>query len=211
MIAFLRGVVLAKSEGRVVLDVSGVGYEVLVTGHAAARLPEAGGEARLWVEESFGMYGGGVTLYGFLTEHERRLFRALRDHVPSTGARKALEALDKASKSLPDFRRAVLDRDARLLSAAFGFTRKSAERLIEGLRDHIGGLAMPGAERLRPADGIEEGPVLSQALGALTALGYRASEAREALQAASPGAEAQPPSAELLVRRALKRLGGAPA
>ena len=87
------------------------------------------------VAESVAMYGGGVTLYGFLTPSDKEMFLTLRDCVPGTGAKKALEYLDKASKSLPDFRRAVLEKDAKVLTGVFGFTRKTAERLIDALKE----------------------------------------------------------------------------
>ena len=103
----------------VVLDVGGVGHEINVTAATAARLPACGEEALLLIVASYAMYGGGETLYGFSNSSEKALFCAFRDEIPGTGAKKALEYLDKASKSLPDFRRAVIDRDEKILCAVF--------------------------------------------------------------------------------------------
>ena len=50
------------------------------------------------------MYGGGVTLYGFLTLEDKEIFLLLRE-IPGTGAKKAMDYLDKILKSAPDFRR----------------------------------------------------------------------------------------------------------
>ena len=86
----------------------GIGYDVSVTLAAFDRLPEAGQEVQLYVTESMAMYGGGVTLYGFQTLEEKEIFLLLRE-IPGTGAKKALDYLDKISKSAPDFRRAILD------------------------------------------------------------------------------------------------------
>ena len=61
-----------------------------------------------------GMYGGGITLYGFLSLEEKEIYLLLRE-IPGTGAKKALDYLDKISKSAPDFRRAILEGDARAL------------------------------------------------------------------------------------------------
>ena len=66
MIARLRGPVVEKTAGAVVVDAGGVGYEVAVGSGTAARLPDLGEEVRLFVVESVAMYGGGTSLYGFV-------------------------------------------------------------------------------------------------------------------------------------------------
>ncbi len=199
MIASLRGTLLEKDGGTVVLDVAGVGYEVHVAAHSLTRLT-VGQVAELYICESTALYGGGTTLYGFLSRDEKEIFLSLRDHVPSTGAKKALEYLDKASRSLPDFRRAILDSDARMLAEAFGFSKKTAERLIHGLKDKL------GDARGEPRPGPAAGGVMSQALDALSALGYRAAEARAALQSIAPEIQGRALPVEDVLRLALKRL-----
>ena len=207
MIATLRGTVLAKGPERVVLEAGGVGYEVLVTAATASALPETGGEGLLHVAESFGMYGGGQTLYGFLAPAEKDLFLAFKEHVPSTGAKKALEYLEKASRSLPDFRRAILEKDARILSGVFGFTRKTADRLIESLKDELDGVSVPGPEKLaRVPQAQLPASSLSQALSALSALGYKPSESRAALQSVAEETGGERLGVEQILRLALKRL-----
>jgi Holliday junction DNA helicase RuvA len=205
MIASLRGAVLAKTPERVVVEVCGVGYEVTVAAATSAGLPAVGSSVFLHITESVGMHGGGVTLYGFATPTEQELFQTFRDHVPATGAKKALEYLDKASKSLPDFRRAILDKDPKVLSGVFGFSRKTAERLIDALKDEIEGVQVPGGERLVRGARIADG-AMGQALSALAALGYKSAEARSALQAVVDEHPGQSLDAELIIRSALKRL-----
>lgn len=207
MIASLRGVVQSKDLEMVILECAGVGHEVHVTASTATRLPAPGGEAFLLVVPSYAMYGGGETLYGFLTPSEKAMFCAFRDEIPGTGAKKALEYLDKASKSLPDFRRAVMDRDEKLLSGVFGFTKKTATKIVDALKDKLAEVSVPGAPHLqKAAETVPASGPWAQALQALSALGYRPAEARAALQAVSDeerGADLPP---EQLVRRALKRL-----
>jgi len=207
VIASLRGQLLSKDESRVVLEAGGVGYEVFVTSATLSQLPPVGGEAFLHVEESFGMYGGGATLYGFASPSERTMFRELRDNVPSTGAKKALEYLEKASKSLPDFRRAILDKDGKLLTGVFGFTKKTAERLIESLKDKLEAVHVAGHEKLARTDSPElASGTLSQALSALSALGYKPNEAKVVLQSVAAETGGRELSVEQIVRLALKRL-----
>jgi len=207
MIVSLRGTILVKDPERVVLESAGLGYEVAVTPATHNQLPEVGQTAFLHLCESFGMYGGGSTLYGFATPAEKSMFLAFRDHVPSTGAKKALEYLDKASKSLPDFRRAILDKDARILCGVFGFTKKTADKLVDALKDKLEGVTISGHERISRA-GQPDLPTsaLSQALSALAALGYKPNEARAALAAVAEESPEGKLQVEQIVRLALKRL-----
>jgi Holliday junction DNA helicase RuvA len=207
MIASLRGPVVSKDLDRVVIEAGGIGYEVFVTAATSSRLPETGGEAFVLVAESFGMYGGGATLYGFVSAAEKSLFDTFKENIPGTGAKKALEYLDRASKSLPDFRRAVLDKDAKILSGVFGFTKKTADKIIEALKDKLEHVSVPGAEKIARAGSpdLADGS-LSQALSALGALGYRPAEARAVLQAIAQEHGGQSLPVEQIVRMALKRL-----
>lgn len=205
MIASLRGTILSLEQDRLVLEAGGVGYEVFVTEPTLRRLAQPGREAFLLISESFGMYGGGGTLYGFLSPEERALFCSFRDSVASTGAKKALEYLEKAQKSLPDFRRAILEGDARLLVGVFGFSKKTAERLVDALKDSLEGLSLPGAERLKPSAGPGSG-AMAQALSALASLGYKPAEASAALSSLAQEQGDKDLAVEQLVRLALKRL-----
>ncbi len=207
MIASLRGVVLSKDLESVVLEVGGVGHEIHVTASTASRLPAPGGEAFLTVVPSYAMYGGGETLYGFLDASEKAMFAAFRDEIPGTGAKKALEYLDKASKSLPDFRRAVIERDDKMLCAVFGFTKKTATKIIDALKGKLDEVRVAGAPHIQKA----AAPALpagswSQALSALESLGYKPTEVRSALQALAEEHGGKDLPAEQLVRQALKRL-----
>ena len=207
MIASLRGTLLTKEADKVVVEAGGVGYEVLLTKGTAAGLPAAGDPLFLHVCESIGMYGGGTTLYGFLTPADKAMFLTFKECVPSTGAKKALEHLEKASKSLPDFRRAILDKDTRLLIGVFGFTKKTAERLIDSLKEELESVPVPGPQRIRRSGEIQGSTgAMGQALNALSALGYHASEARAALLAVAgdnPGVALDP---EQILRMALKKI-----
>ena len=202
MIASLRGTLLEKTEDGVVLEAGGVGYAVVVSPAARERMPAPGAEVFLHLAESTAMYGGGVTLYGFPTAEEKRVFLALKENVPGAGGKKALEFLDKASKSLADFRRAVFEKDAKGLVSLFGFTPKTAEKILAGLKGKLDALALP-AESSRPGDG--GGSAIEDAIQGLAALGFRDNDARDAarsaLAALGPGAPSQ-----ALIRDALRRL-----
>src|SRR4051812_47518806 len=118
MIAQLRGQVietsLEKDALRVVIDVNGVGYEVWMTKATEGRLVQ-GQTATVLITESVTAFDGSTTLYGFASREEKDSFSRIRDNVDGMGPKKALECLDKISKSLPDFRRAIIDGDLTLL------------------------------------------------------------------------------------------------
>jgi Holliday junction DNA helicase RuvA len=206
MIASLRGVIISKDLESFILEVGGVGHEIHITGSTSTQLPAPGGEAFVLDVASYAMYGGGETLYGFLNASEKMLFCSFRDEIPGTGAKKALEYLDKASKSLPDFRRAIIERDDKILCSVFGFTKKTASKIIESLKDKLDDVRLPGAPHLRRAtDSNIQSDSWAQALRALEALGYKPSEVRSTLQAMAEENPGEIP-AEQLVRQALKRL-----
>ncbi|MHB2026474.1 MAG: Holliday junction branch migration protein RuvA [Elusimicrobiota bacterium] len=205
MIASLRGAVLSKNGGRIVLEAGGVGYEILVTAPTSDILPKEGESAFLLIEESFALYGGGQNLYGFLSQAEKDLFLTFKNEVPSTGAKKALEYLERASKSLPDFRRAVLEKDSKLLCAVFGFTKKTAEKIIAALKDTMEKANFPGKGKISRAD-VGTAGSLSQAINALSSLGYRQSEARAAIESVTSESRGRDIPIEELVRLALKKL-----
>ena len=205
MIASLRGTVLSKDLESLILEVGGVGHEIHVTAATASRLA-IGAEALLMVVPSYAMYGGGETLYGFLDASEKAMFCAFRDEIPGTGAKKALEYLDKASKSLPDFRRAVIDRDEKMLGAVFGFSKKTATKIVDALKGKLDDMRVAGQPHIQKASEPALRGSWAQALSALESLGYKPSEVRSALQSLAEEHGGKELPAEALVRQALKRL-----
>jgi Holliday junction DNA helicase RuvA len=198
MLAYLRGRIVLKNAESAVIEASGLGYEVFFCAPSLEALGPEGSPAEVHLAESISMYGG-TALYGFLNIEEKRLFDLLRDAVPNTGAKKALDYLGKALKSMPDFTAAVAAKDLKRLTAIFGFTAKTAEKLISALKDKL-----PSAGPVSAAGSAATG-VYIQAVSALTALGFRAGEARAAVEEAAalagPGA-----GTEALIRQALRTL-----
>lgn len=202
MIVRLRGVLLEKAEEGAVLDVGGVGYAVAMSPSALLRLPPPGEEVVLYVVESVAMYGGGVTLYGFLDPGEKQIFDVLRGHIPGTGAKKAMEMLDKAAKSLPDFRRAVLDKDVKALVSLFGFTPKTAEKMVAALQGKLDAVPV-----LRAAGGAAGVSAFEETVQGLVSLGYKEPAARQAAQSARSALGSAAPAQDL-IRESLRHLSG---
>ncbi len=177
MIAYLKGTVLETSDESVVLLCGGVGYEVNMA-HSSILELEAGRECTLYVAESISPYDGTV-LYGFLAKEDKELWTLFKTAIPNTGAKKALEFLNKALRSVADFHAAIVKRDPKILTGIFGFTAKTAEKLITSLKDKMDAVSVQGSSKIKVLD---DAPYMSGVLEALTALGYSAPESRRAME-----------------------------
>ncbi|MBN1823553.1 MAG: Holliday junction branch migration protein RuvA [Endomicrobiales bacterium] len=202
MIDHIKGIIEKKTVECVVIEAGGVGYKVHVPVSTSQGLPPAGKEAKLFVFESVGIYSGGTTLYGFETEEKREIFVLLKEEVPGAGAKKALDYFDKVTKSLPDFRRCVVNKDVPSLTGIFGFTRKTAEKLIVSLKDKIGAVAVSGREKWASGPGTSPE---NDAVQGLVALGYRENQSREAVQKAVEAASGGK-TVEELIKHSLRYL-----
>lgn len=196
MIAFLRGTIVEKELSYVVLDVGGVGYEVLIPLSTYDVLPSVGAETRLLVHDY--LREDAHWLFGFATDDERQLFRLLID-VNGIGVKTACAALG----GLPphELRLAIANRDAKRLAKLPGIGKKTAERIAMELADKIDPLeAMSAAQK---AGAGKANPAMRDAVLALVALGQPQDVALKRVQeiAAAPGGDKL--SVDEYVRRAL--------
>ena len=191
MIGRLRGILALKQPPWLVVDVNGVGYELEAPMSTFYDLPELGREVSLFTH--YAQKEDSVSLYGFLREPERRLFRDVQK-VSGIGAKIALAVL--SGVSVDDFARLVQASDVTALTRIPGIGKKTAERMVVELRDRAADLA-GGA--LASATGLPGDP-LSEAITALQALGYKPAEAdRMARKVAADG-----DVAEAIIRKALQ-------
>ena len=171
MIASLRGTVLERGAGRVVLDVGGVGY-LLQTTSSAARMSVPGEEVTLVTH--LNVREDALTLYGFAESAERSMFELLLG-VSGVGPKAALAIM---SGYAPDqVRRAIATSDHALFTSISGIGKRTAERVVIDLKDKIG--ALPAAEEpipAAPAGGH------TAARDALVGLGMSVNEAEAALR-----------------------------
>ncbi|MCX7848454.1 MAG: Holliday junction branch migration protein RuvA [bacterium] len=170
MIVFLEGVLEEKTPSRVVVNVGGVGYEVLISLSTYEDLPAVGERIRLCVYHS--VREDDEVLYGFSTKEERAMFMLLIG-VTSIGPTTALGIL--SGLPLVSLRAAIANEDVRRLSSIKGVGKKTAERIIVELKDKMPVAA--GAEERAEKAPTEEERVMNDAVLALVALGYRNAEA----------------------------------
>ncbi|MDZ7791312.1 MAG: Holliday junction branch migration protein RuvA [Xanthomonadales bacterium] len=190
MIVRLQGILVSRQPPALVIDVGGVGYEVEAPFNVFDRLP-ADGE-QLTILTHLAVKEDAHTLYGFLAESDRKLFRELLK-VSGIGPRLALAILSGVSGD--DFALMVEAGDSQALTRLPGIGKKTAERLILEMRGRVSDL---GGE----AGGV--GGALSadsEAREALTTLGYSSSEALKMIKAVAD----KDLSSEALIRAALKK------
>jgi Holliday junction DNA helicase RuvA len=201
MIAFLRGKLTEALPTQAIVEVNGVGYEVLIPLSSFDKLPPPGSEVRLLTH--LAVREDAHTLYGFITAAERDLFRLLIHTVSGIGPKIALNVL--SGISVTAFRGAVANGDVKALSQISGVGKKTAERIVVELRDKIGAAgaweAASAARELSPAD-----QKVNDAVLALMALGFKQVEAHDAVRGAAAVLGPQA-GVEELVRAALKKGG----
>tara|TARA_B100001113_G_scaffold245635_1_gene202110 strand:+ start:172 stop:774 length:603 start_codon:yes stop_codon:yes gene_type:complete len=197
MITFLKGTLEDALPTKVVIEVNGVGYELLIPLSSFEKLPGLGKavvlKTQLVVRED------SQTLYGFATEDERDMFKMIQS-VSGIGPRLALNVL--SGMAVDSFKLAVGSGDVKRLSSINGIGKKTAERMVLELKDKVDHLHgdLPTALGQVPGD-LDKS--ISDTVAALEALGSKSAEAQKAAQAAKAMLGDQA-SVEELVRAALK-------
>ncbi|MDQ4048563.1 MAG: Holliday junction branch migration protein RuvA [Actinomycetota bacterium] len=174
MIASVRGDVLVRRQGEVVIESGGVGYRLAVSSETLASVPAAGREAvlhaHLIVRED------ALQLYGFATEAERDLFLMLVG-VQNVGPKVALSVLSGGSSRV--LLGAIASGDVARFQAVPGIGRRTAERIIVELKEKVAGAAADEIVITRAADDPR-----SLAREALVSLGFGPQEADELVDSA---------------------------
>jgi holliday junction DNA helicase RuvA len=136
VIASVRGTVVTRLPGEVVIEASGVGYRLNVSSETLAGLPKAGDEARLLTHLI--LRDDGMHLYGFATEAERELFLMLVG-VQGVGPKVALAVLSGGAPR--ELLNAIATGDTARFQAVPGIGKRTAERIIVELREKVAGRA----------------------------------------------------------------------
>ena len=191
MIGRLKGILIHKQPPWLVVDVHGVGYELEAPMSTFYDLPEVGREVMLFTH--YAQKEDSVSLYGFLRDAERRLFRDVQK-VSGIGAKIALAVLSGAS--VDEFARLIQTGDITALTRIPGIGKKTAERMVVELRDRAADFVTGGATSSLGIGADAQ----SEATSALQQLGYKPAEAaRMARDAAGAGDDAA-----AIIRKALQ-------
>ena len=179
MIGRLTGNLVLIEGNQLLLDVSGVGYEVEVSASVLATSPQAGKSLALYTH--FVVREEAQLLFGFGDQRERDLFRAYI-RINGVGPRMALALI--SSISLPTLVSAVQANEVGVLTKVPGVGKKTAERLMVELKSRLDTLMPEGMSAVSLAVGSVDRAVGREAEDALIALGYKPNQASDAVQQA---------------------------
>ena len=199
MITYLDGTLREVWPTQVVVEVHGVGYEVLIPLSSYDRLPQPGQPVRLLTHLQ--VREDAHILFGFASPEERDLFRLLVTRVSGVGPKLALAVL--SGMDVMRFKAAVVDSDTASIAKISGLGKKTAERIVLELKDKLGVAAAWEAASADKAPSAEA-RAANDAVLALIALGYRQVDAAKSVREVSLKNKAA--GTEELVRLALKGL-----
>ncbi len=198
MIAWIQGELLERRLPTVVINVSGIGYELEVPMSALADLPAIGEQATLFVHMV--VREDAQLLFGFASSQQRDLFRSLIK-VNGVGPKVALAVLSTLSGE--ELMSAMAHEDVTLLCKVPGIGKKTAMRLVVEMKDRLekefGDLASASAGQSTRGVPNER----QDAIAALIALGYKPAEASRVVKSLSADL-----SGEEMIRQALRVLSG---
>ena len=198
MLGYIKGKVLHSSDGTVLLENNGIGYEVLCCGAAYAKLISDGqGEVYTCLQ----VRDDGISLFGFVSLEEKNMFLKLIS-VSGVGPKMGITIL--SSMNINDIAVAIANSDVKKLTAAKGLGKKTAERIILELREKVSAESLPekgAAAPEQPAEKISDKE--EDAVVGLMSLGYtRAESVRAVKRAEEAGAE----SMEEIIMTALRTM-----
>ena len=210
MIAFIEGELIECQLNSAVIQVGGIGYLVNIPLTTSEKLPSLGAKIKLYTQATY--REDSQTLYGFVDRESRDFFKMIVDKVSGIGPRIALNLL--GSLSLPTLKTSIASGDVAMLSKAQGLGKKTAERIVVELKDKvlpkgipttsISAVSSSSEESGEKSNDINSFEAYHDAVSALLTLGYKATDADQAVRKASEkiGNDA---STEELIRKALDR------
>lgn len=181
MLAYIKGILEIKTKGYIVVEAGGLGYKIFMPESTIANTGNIGDKVQIYT--FMRVREDDVSLYGFLTNEELRMFELLLS-VSGIGAKGALGILSNITPS--QFGLAVISNDVAILKKVPGIGSKTAQRAILELKDKLKKEQEISIEEGEEVSNIEqdikENEKVSEAISALQVLGYSKREIVEALQ-----------------------------
>src|SRR3989344_2399295 len=187
MISYLNGKIILKKEKFIIVEVAGIGYKVFVSRQSSLKLPEIGGDVKLFCFQN--VKEEALDLYGFLTYDELEFFETLMD-VRGVGPKSALDIASLGS--LESIKDKILKQDEKIFAGIPGIGLKKAQTII---------LELTG--KIKLLDSLKNKVSADPAEDALTQLGFSHHQAKEALK----GVPSNVKDMEERIKLALKSLG----
>lgn len=171
MIAQITGTLARRVPGEIIIDVSGVGYQIFIPLSVFYRLPEVGEPVSLYIHTH--LREDALQLFGFQEQEEKQVFLLL-NNVAGIGPRLAVNILSGIPAD--ELARALKEGDQLRLVSIPGVGKKLAERMIVELKDKFALLGSFGSDAVSSGDGSR---LMRDAISALVNLGYRKADAEK--------------------------------
>jgi holliday junction DNA helicase RuvA len=172
MYAYLQGKIVSKTAAQIVLDVSGVGYEINISLHTFSALQNVD-SCKLYIY--FQVKEDAHTLYGFYEQEEKEMFMLL---ISVSGVGAATARMMLSSLKPADVANAILANNVKVIESVKGIGKKTAERLVLELRDKVGGKFNASPQQWSKNENTME----KDAINALFALGIAQKQAELAVK-----------------------------
>ncbi len=166
MFSYIKGSLEVKSMGYIVVECNGIGYKIFMSDKSLSEIGEVGDNIKVYTY--FKVKEDEVSLYGFKTDEELRMFELLLS-VSGIGAKSAISMLSNIEPSAFAF--AVISDDVDKIVAIPGIGKKTAQRLILELKDKLKSIDIE-KEKLSVEEKVKECEGLKDATSALQVLGY---------------------------------------
>lgn len=200
MYAYIKGELTERKPGQIVIETSGIGYRIFITGQTYEQLPATGEELKVYTY--LYLREDAMILYGFLNQDDLELFKLLLG-VSGIGPKGAIAVLSVLSAD--DLRFAILSGDAKTISKAQGVGTKTAQRVVLELKDKLSleDAIEKKSEHMNSEAFNQNHQIKNDAVLALTALGYTSTES---MKAVSNVTITEDMSVEDVLKQALKQM-----
>jgi len=191
MINGLRGIITEKSLDSITIDVAGVGYEVFVTNQVLQELNSVSNTQETYISTYLSVRETALVLYGFTNPSDKNLFTLLLT-ISGVGPKSALNIMNSVTRDMIE--EGISKEDPKYLSKISGIGKKTAEKIILGLKDKMGVIEI--------SDGSGKSGN-SLAMEALVALGYSERDVRDVMKKI----DSKDKDHQEIIREALKEFG----
>jgi len=196
LISFLRGKLAVSQPTSIIIDCQWGGFEVSIPLSTFEKLPQVGQEIMIHIH--FHVREDAISLFGFMTEDEKKLFRMLIG-VSKIGPKVALGIL--SGISVGELKSALVSGDVKRISLIPGVGKKTAERLVLELKEKVPAIEQVTAEM--KVDGNQK-EMIADTINALVSLGYNQGKAYQAVRETIKNSKLESLTIENLLKLALK-------
>lgn len=189
MISGLRGRIIEKDLDSIIIDVNGVGYKVFVSNSTLEEVNNINQEEEIFIHTYLAVRETALDLYGFTNIDDEKLFKLLLT-ISGIGPKSAITIMSSITKDMIE--ESIAQNDAKYLSKISGIGKKTAEKILIGLKDKMGAI--------ESSTNTSDSTV---AIDALVALGYSDRDSREIIRSI----DVKDKNTEEIIKEALKELG----